>query len=217
MTDTTLSPGQSVENDHHNRHDHHISDVGDDRDDDALLLPPPAEEIAGDDPVAVIEAAIVRLQDDVGAIVEPDVVAAFAILRATDLPAYLRLRHKAKETNKGCLVTELDKAVQQSLPGGSEEPSALDELVALGRNQCDLKHDADRNAVAIIALLDRTEVWRVYSSGFENWLRAAYWRTKEAGIAETTLKAALATLAAAGINDGDEIEVNLRAAKDSAG
>ena len=85
-----------------------------------------------DDPVTIIEAAIVRLHHDVGAIVEPAVVAAFSILRTTDLPTYLRLRHKAKEANKGCLVTELDKAVQQSLPGGGDEPSALDELVDLG-------------------------------------------------------------------------------------
>ena len=82
------------------------------------------------DPVTIIEAAIARLHDDVGVIVEPTVVAAFSILRTTDLPTYLRLRHKAKETNKGCLVTELDRAVQQSLPGGGDEPSALDELVA---------------------------------------------------------------------------------------
>ena len=78
-----------------------------------------------DDPVTIIEAAIVRLHDDVGAIVEPAVVAAFSILRTTDLPTYLRLRHQAKQTNSACSVTELDKAVQQSLPGGGEEPSAL--------------------------------------------------------------------------------------------
>ena len=170
-----------------------------------------------DDPVTIIEAAIARLRDDVGAIVEPAVVAAFSILRTTDLPTYLRLRHKAKETNKGCLVTELDKAVQQSLPGGGEELSALDELVSIARNQCQLKHDADRSAIAIIPMPSRQEVWRVYSTGYEEWLRSTFWRAKEAGVADTTMKAALATLAAAGINDGDEIEVHVRAAQDESG
>lgn len=222
MSDTVLSPASAVDANHHDHHPHHSGDVRDGGDDDALLLQSAAEGIAGeptltDDPITLIEAAIERLRDDVGAIVEPAVVAAFTCLRATDLPNYLRLRHKAKEANKGCLVTELDKAVQQSLPGGGDEPSALDELVALARNQCQLKHDADRNAVAVIPMPGRQEVWRVHSSGFEQWLRSAYWRAKEAGVPETTMKAALATIAAAGINDGEEIVLHIRVAKDEAG
>ncbi|MCC6917270.1 hypothetical protein [Nitrosomonas sp.] len=67
--------------------------------------------------------------------------------------------------------------------------------------------------MAVIPMPGRREVWRVYSSGFEQWLRAAYWRAKEIGVPEATMKSALATLAAAGINDGDEIEVHVRAAR----
>jgi hypothetical protein len=196
MSDTVLSPASAVDTDHHDHHQRHISDVRDGGDDASLLLTSPAEGMP-DDPITIIETAIERLREDVGAIVEPAVVAAFSILRATDLPNYLRLRHKAKEVNKGCLVTELDKAVQQSLPGGGDEPSALDELVALARAQCQLKHDADRNAVAVISMPGRQEVWRVYSTGYEEWLRTAYWRAKEAGVPETTMKSADAPAARA--------------------
>lgn len=217
MSDTTLPETLSVDNDRHDHHNRHIGDVGDGGDDASLLLTSPGEGMPADDPVTIIEAAIVRLHDDVGAIVEPAVVAAFSILRTTDLPTYLRLRHQAKQTNSACSVTELDKAVQQSLPGGGEEPSALDELVAIARNQCQLKHDADRSAIAIIPMPSRQEVWRVYSTGYEEWLRSTFWRAKEAGVAETTMKAALATLSAAGINDGEEIEVHVRAAQDDSG
>ena len=216
MADTPLSPARSVEADPHDHHHRHSGDVREGGDDVALLLQSAAEGMP-EDPITLIEAAIGRLREDVGAIVEPAVVAAFSILRATDLPNYLRLRHKAKEANKGCLVTELDKAVQQSLPGGGEEPSALDDLVALARAQCQLKHDADRNAVAVIPMPGRQEVWRVYSSGYEEWLRSAYWRAKEVGVAETTMKSALATLAAAGINDGEEVDLHVRVAKEGAG
>lgn len=216
MSDSVLSPVSAVDADRHDHHQRHISDVGEGGDDAALSLPPAAEGMP-DDPIALIEAAIERLRDDVGAIVEPAVVEAFSRLRTTDLANYLRLRHKAKEANKGCLVTELDRAVQQSLPGSGDEPSALDELVALARAQCQLKHDADRNAAAVIPMPGRQEVWRVHSAGFEEWLRSAYWRAKEAGVAETTMKSALATLAAAGINDGEEIDLHVRAAKDEAG
>ena len=198
------SPDGVVENDRHHHHDHHTVEM------DAEAAPAPTPDT---DPVGVIEAALVRLVDDVGVLAEEDVVRAFAILKATDLPSYLRLRHAAKKTNRDCSVTVLDKLVRDELPGSDDDASALDELVTLARAQCQLHHDADRNAVAVIPMPSRREVWRVYSSGFEDWLRAAYWRAKEMGVPETTMKSALATLAAAGINDGDEIEVHVRAAR----
>lgn len=204
MSASTPSPDGVVENDRHHHHDHHTVEM------DAAATPAPTPDT---DPVGVIEAALVRLVDDVGVLAEEDVVRAFSILKATDLPGYLRLRHAAKKANRDCSVTVLDKLVRDELPDSDDDSSALDELVALVRAQCQLHHDADRNAVAVIPMPSRREVWRVYSSGFEDWLRAAYWRAKEMGVPETTMKSALATLAAAGINDGDEIEVHVRAAR----
>lgn len=208
MSASIPSPDGVVENDRHHHHDHHTVAV------DAAAIPAPTPDT---DPVGVIEAALVRLIDDVGVLAEEDVVRSFAILKATDLPSYLRLRHAAKKTNRDCSVTVLDKLVRDELPDSDDDASALDELVALARAQCQLHHDADRNAVAVIPMPSRREVWRVYSSGFEEWLRAAYWRAKEMGVPETTMKSALATLAAAGINDGDEIEVHVRAARSDDG
>jgi len=211
MADTFLSPDRVVDNDRHHHHDHHTAELaGDGVNGDAHPTPE-------DDPVAVIEAALVRLVNDVGVLAEDEVVRAFSVLKATDLPTYLRLRHAAKLANRDCSITLLDKQVRDELPHGGDEPSAIDELVALGRQQCRLHHDADRNAVAIIPMADHQEVWRVLSSGYEAWLRAAYWRATESGVPDSTMKAALATLCAAGINDGDEVEIHLRAAADELG
>jgi hypothetical protein len=190
------APDGVVENDRHHHHDHHTHGVVEV---DAAATPTPDT-----DPVGVIEAALLRLVDDVGVLAEEDVVRAFSILKATDLPTFLRLRHAAKKANRDCSVTVLDTLVRDELPGSDDDASALDELVALARAQCQLHHDADRNAVAVIPMPDRREVWRVYSSGFEEWLRAAYWRAKEKGVPETTMKSALATLAAAGIKSLSE-------------
>ena len=165
------------------------------------------------DPIAVIEAALLRLIDDVGVLAEEPVVRAFAVLKATDMVNYLRLRHAAKVANRACSVTTLDKLVRDELPHASTEPSTIDDLVDLGRSQCQLHHDADRQAVAIIPSPARQEVWRVMSTGYESWLRAAYWRANESGVPDMTLRAALATLSAAGVNDGDQVEVHLRAAQ----
>ena len=101
MADTSLSSARSVDNDHHDHHHHHSGDVGDGGDDASLLLQSPKEGIPGDatitpddDPIAVIEAALIRLKDDVGVLAEEDVVRAFSILQATDMPSFLRYRHR---------------------------------------------------------------------------------------------------------------------------
>ena len=225
MSETHLSPDQVVENDRHQRHDPHTGDAGDGRDDASFLFESSETSVSDgeatlsseDNPHELIEAALIRLKEDVGVIAEDPVVRAFAVLRATDMPAYLRLRQAVKHTNRDCSVTLLDKLVRETLPASDDDTSALDELVTIARAQCQLHHDADRNAVAVIPMPSRREVWRVYSTGFEEWLRAVYWRAREAGIAETTMKSALATLAAAGVNDGDEIALHLRAAQHETG
>ncbi len=232
-----LSGDQIVGNQRHDHHHRHSDPAGtvispiaeafcdecDGGDDESLLLPSPEKGYApgsapslnpADDPTGLIESVLERLKTDVGVLAEEPVIAAFSLLYLTDKPAYLRLRQKAKLQNKDCSLTELDKAVQHVLPGGGEDPSALDALVELARSQGQLVHDADRNAVAIITSHSHREVWRVASSGFDAWLRAAYWRAKASGVSDTTLKAALATLAAAGVNDGEEVEIAVRAARD---
>jgi hypothetical protein len=197
--------------DHHDHHYHHIGEGGENGDGTAALLNLPPEEAT--DSLAIIESAIARLPDDVGAIFEPTVITALKALRDSDLAAYQRIRQRVKLANATCSVTALDRATRGSASNVAEERSALDDLVALVRARCELHHDADRNAIAVIRLSDRREVWRVKSSGFEDWLRAAYWRAYEAGVTDSTMKAALATLSAAAINDGEEIPVHVRAAR----
>ena len=70
------SPDGAVENDRHHHHDHHTVEM------DAEVTPGPTPDT---DPVGVIEAALVRLVDDVGVLAEEPVVRAFAVLKATDM------------------------------------------------------------------------------------------------------------------------------------
>ncbi len=172
-----------MEADHHDHHHCHIGDGGDVGDGAVPLFPPPRNDAAN--PVSLVETAIARLADDVGAIFEPSVVAALTTLRAEDLAAYQRLRQRAKQANPACSVTELDRATRGTTSTQADERSTLEDLVALARAQCHLHHDPDRQAVAVIRRPGRREVWRVQSSGFEDWLRAAYWRAYEAGVADT--------------------------------
>lgn len=81
--------------DPHDRHDHHRCEGGDGGDGDAALLPPAQNEAC--DLLRLVEEAIERLREDVGALFEPPVIAALTALRAQDLAAYQRLRYKAKQ------------------------------------------------------------------------------------------------------------------------
>ncbi len=191
----------AIGGDHHHHHDRHIGEGGDGRDGQSAP-----------DALAVIEGALARLPADVGAIFEPGVISALSGLRSHDIASYQRLRQQAKKLNPACSITALDAALRGE-SDGAEESSALDELVSLAREQCQLHHDADRQAVAVVPMPNRREVWRVQSSGFADWLRAAYWRARQAGVTDATMKAALATLSAAGINDGEPVEVHVRAAR----
>lgn len=159
-----------------------------------------------------IEAAIAVSADDVGAVLAPSVVTAWAELRLLDAGVYARLRQQAKRTNTALSLAELDQAVRR-VDAEDRDGSVLDELVQLARSHCQLVHDEDRNAIAILAMDDHRQVWPVQSSGFMHWLRAQWWADRQAGLSDSTLKAALATLAAAGVHDGDCVEVHLRTAR----
>ncbi|MBT2748287.1 MULTISPECIES: hypothetical protein [unclassified Lysobacter] len=161
-----------------------------------------------------IEAAIALAADDIGAVLAPSVVTAWAELRSLDPGAFVRLRQQVKRVSPAFPVAELERAMRREVSAeGERDPTALDALVQLARSRCDLVHDADRNAVAIITMPDHRQVWRVHSAGFSDWLRALWWAEKQAGLQETLLKAALATLAAAGLHEGEQVEVHLRAAR----
>ena len=68
------SPDGVVENDRHHHHDHHTVEM------DAAVTKAPTPDT---DPVGVIEAALVRLVDDVGVLAEEDVVRAFVAQAVT--------------------------------------------------------------------------------------------------------------------------------------
>ena len=147
--DTLLSGAHTEAGNHHNRHHHHQRDDRDGRDGSVPMLGSPEGQVAPG-PQRIVEEAIARLPEDVGAIFEEVVIEAFSTLRATDLANYVRLRQKAKQTNPACSVTEIDRATQDDMPAAGADHSVLDELVALARARCQLHHDADRHAVAII-------------------------------------------------------------------
>ena len=86
MSASTPSPDGVVENDRHHHHDHHTVEM------DAAAAPGPTPDA---DPVGVIEAALVRLVDDVGVpplhVVQVIVVILIGLLNCCRFPGSQRL------------------------------------------------------------------------------------------------------------------------------
>jgi hypothetical protein len=172
------------------------------------LLQQAAQEVA--DPGQVIEAALVALASDVGAILEEAVVDALRAVRAENPAEYTRYRARAKKINNQFRLADLDRLIGQE---GATEDNTMTRLIALARAKCQLCPDADGRGVAVIKRDEHREVWMVKATGFTEWLRAEYFNQYEASVPEAALTSAISTIEAIGVHRGDQVEVQVRCAK----
>jgi hypothetical protein len=158
------------------------------------------------DPTAIVEAALGKLPNEPGALYEDDVIEALKMIRQKDELAYTRLVLKADGH-----MTRLDKLTRSEREGF--DPSIQDRLLQIIQQRCTLGHDADGRGVAIIEDSGVRQVWYVDSPGFRDWALAAYFGETHAGINPTSLDAAMATAAAIGKHQGNEMQVHIRCAQ----
>lgn len=158
------------------------------------------------DPVAIVTEALAMLVSDPGALYENHVIAALKTIRQKDEAAYARLCAQAK----GC-VTKLDKLTAPERE--SRQDNVQDEILQVAQNSCTFNHDADGRCIAIIAGETHREVYYVDGSGFNDWLRAAYFSAHKKGIGDLALSTAISTLSAVGKYQGAEQKVHTRCAK----
>jgi hypothetical protein len=172
------------------------------------LIQQAAEEVA--DPAQVIEAALVALASDVGALLEEAVLDALRAVRAETPAEYTRYRARAKKINNQFRLADLDRLIGQD---GATDDNTMTRLIALARAKCQLHHDADGRGVAVIERDLRREVWMVKATGFTEWLRAEYFDQYEAGVPEAALTSAIGTIEAIGVHRREQVEVHVRCAK----
>jgi hypothetical protein len=158
------------------------------------------------DPVAIVTEALTMLASDPGALYENHVIAALKTIRQKDEAAYTRLCAQAK----GCM-TKLDKLTAPERE--SRQDNVQDEILQVAQNSCTFNHDADGRCIAIIAGETHREVYYVDGSGFNDWLRAAYFSAHKKGIGDLAISTALSTLSAIGKHQGAEQKVHMRCAK----
>ena len=158
------------------------------------------------DPVAIVNEAIALLADDPGAIYETTVIEALRAIRRKAEATYIRLCASAKGHK-----TRLDELTKPERDGRDE--NTQDHILGVARQHCKFHHDANGRGIAIINTTSHREIWFIDSSGFQDWLRSAYYCQQKQGIPETAMGTAIATLAALGKHEGDEQVVHMRCAK----
>jgi len=158
------------------------------------------------DPVIIVTEALAILPTDPGALYENHVIAALKTIRQKDEAAYARLCAQAK----GC-KTQLDKLTAPERE--SRQDNAQDEILQVAQSSCTFNHDADGRCIAIIAGETHREVYYVDGSGFNEWLRSAYFSAYRKGIGDLAISTALSTLSAIGKHQGTEQKVHMRCAK----
>jgi hypothetical protein len=165
---------------------------------------------------ATVEAAIVKLATDPGAVFAEEVVTALRAIRRTSLPEFIRLRAKIKATNKDALLGFLDKVIRGDTEEADDQ-SLADQLVEFVQDRAELFHDQDKTPHASFGAGAHREVWVLDSSGFREWLGAEFYRETRLIPKETPLKDACVALSGVAKYDGEQKDVFIRVAKTEAG
>lgn len=175
-----------------------------------------AAEAPTDPNKEIVEAALSKLADDPGAVFVANVVEALRAIKDSDLPEFMRLRAKIKDTNKDALLGYLDKAIRGETEE-SDDQSLSDQLVEFVQGRAELFHDQDKAAYARFLAGGHYEVWALNSNGFREWLGAEFYRETQLIPKETPLKDACLALSGIAKYDGEQRDVFIRVAKTETG
>lgn len=157
-------------------------------------------------PHSIVQAALEKLPKDAGAMYDPAIIDALKAIRRKDEAEYTRLTAPAK----GCR-TRLDKLTKGESNG--QQDSYVDMILSVARENATFAHDADGAGIGLIEVGGHREVHLLNAPGFERWLRGQVYAAHQIGIPDQPLRTALATLAAIGTYEGEQIELHTRCAK----
>ena len=93
--------------------------------------------------------------------------------------------------------------------GGRRRTPQRDQLIALA-DDCELWHDANREAYVTFSVNDHREHWPVRSRDFRMWLSGRFYKETHAAIGGQALEDGLRILEARAINDGPRYEPFVR-------
>lgn len=171
--------------------------------------------------MASAEQAIISVQEDATAHLNPHVLESFGVIKRCDPTSYEALRMKLKQANPSIRLGALDQLSKIAVPTGFGSENVADELVQLTCELCELWHDSDGRGYATFEseLNGRkfNEHWEINSTGFGEWLaRMAHTNLGKAPSSET-LTTVKNTLNGQARFDGIEEKVFRRIGKSDGG
>ncbi|MBF0371588.1 MAG: primase C-terminal domain-containing protein [Magnetococcales bacterium] len=177
------------------------------------LNEPETVDITIEEALKTINSTLEAAKIDTGAPFEPKAIESLQAIKKHDHAQYMRIRHGLKESNRGILITELDKSVNQNGERIEDQGSIADAIVNIVKEEAFLFHEPDGTCYASFDQDGHTETWALESSGFKEWLSYRAYKEFDKAPREASLKDAIGTLSGIAKFDGAEIETWIRVAK----
>ena len=171
----------------------------------AATNPPPAG--FGD----AVDTLLQQAETDIGALWEPDALAAIRALYDKSPAQWARLRVRLKAI-KDLKLSDYEKAI---VPTGDKEAeqnhAAM--LITLAAEHCQFIHDADMTGYALLSTNDVRQCHRLDSTAFGEWLSYQFYKAEGTAPSDYALKAAIASMTGKAKFEGDLHEVHTRIAR----
>lgn len=177
---------------------------------DAAAAPPDFEALAA--PVLALKKG--TSMNEVYAVVAALCKALEGAARSTcQVVRDLACRHLREIVGIQSPASLFDSLLQEKRPQ-EERPSQVEDLIALAQERCELFHDGDGRAFAVVRTETHRETHPLRARSFARFLRSAYFERIERGVSEQAISDAIATLEGFAFRDGPVHEVFVRFGKD---
>jgi phage/plasmid primase-like uncharacterized protein len=155
------------------------------------------------------EAIDRTIAGDAGALFE--ITDALRDLKSKTPADYFRIRARIRKDCRDVLISALEKQMRGDI-NVADERSVADLLIEVADERCELFHDPDRIAYALLEETGRRQCWPVRGDGFREWLSYTFYQQHGHAPTDLSITTALSTIEGKAKFDGDERRTHLRVA-----
>ncbi len=94
-----------------------------------------------------------------------------------------------------------------------EQKSLANEVISLIINDCELVHDQQKEAYALVHTGNCRQVHSIVSRSFMDWVASKYYASKKSALSEASMKTVISTLSGKAVFEGQQVKIHTRIAK----
>jgi hypothetical protein len=106
---------------------------------------------------------------------------------------------------------------EPTTPNQPESKSLANEVISLIINDCELVHDKQNEAFALVQSGGNRQVYSITSRSFIDWVTSKYYASKKSALSEASMKTVISTLSGMAVFEGQKVKIHTRIAKTEAG